>query len=490
MAKQDKLYLVLLFFVVFLSFFVGSRVGLDPDFGWHLRIGQLIAESGIPATDPFSYTMPSYPYVDHEWLINIGIAKLYPVIGISGLAFIFAVFAVLAVGIMMHFARTKWQVIPVLLATAGLLPFLGIRPQIFSWVFVSILLWILLQKKMWERWRWFSPLFFILWVNMHGSFPLGLSLIFITVLVRSFIQRRIFISDVIISLLCLGATFVNPYVWGVWWEVWMTISDGMLRYKIIEWNPTFSAPIYGFILLLPLSVLLMFRYQKKYTLLEKVLYAWLLALGISSSRHAAFWLLIAIPLTARAFFYFSEEIKIHQLSRMRFIIVYKSLFIFISVILGANIFFNTLRMTSSYHLSYPQKAVMYLASHPTQGNILAEYGWGGYLLWQLPEKKVFIDGRMPSWRNEEAPKNESRYAFEDHLSVMRGEVEAKQLLSKYTITTVMLSSTDDTNLVELVEGFLPFELPIPKRKRLVERLKDAGMEIVYHDDKVLIYQRK
>jgi hypothetical protein len=54
----------------------------------------------------------------------------------------------------------------------------------------------------------------------------------------------------------------------------------------------------------------------------------------------------------------------------------------------------------------------------------------------------------------------------------------------------MLSSTDDTNLVELVEGFLPFELPIPKRKRLVERLKDAGMEIVYHDDKVLIYQRK
>ena len=26
-----------------------------------------------------------------------------------------------------------------------------------------------------------------------------------------------------------------------------------------------------------------------------------------------------------------------------------------------------------------------------------EYNWGGYLVWQLPERQVFIDGRMAIW---------------------------------------------------------------------------------------------
>ena len=47
---------------------------------------------------------------------------------------------------------------------------------------------------------------------------------------------------------------------------------------------------------------------------------------------------------------------------------------------------------------YPLGAVKYLHENPIEGNMFNEYNWGGFLIWQYPEKKVFIDGRMPSWK--------------------------------------------------------------------------------------------
>ena len=34
------------------------------------------------------------------------------------------------------------------------------------------------------------------------------------------------------------------------------------------------------------------------------------------------------------------------------------------------------------------------------GNIYAMYEWGGFLIWQKPDIKVFVDGRMPAWKDE------------------------------------------------------------------------------------------
>ena len=89
MIKSSLLYILFFLAIAFnfiLSWVRGTFM-LDPDFGWHLRMGQIILQTGIPATDPFSYTMQSYPFVDHEWLTNIGFSYLHPLIEIPGLAF-------------------------------------------------------------------------------------------------------------------------------------------------------------------------------------------------------------------------------------------------------------------------------------------------------------------------------------------------------------------------------------------------------------------
>src|SRR4029077_20274141 len=42
---------------------------------------------------------------------------------------------------------------------------------------------------------------------------------------------------------------------------------------------------------------------------------------------------------------------------------------------------------------FPVRAVNFLRSHPAQGPLFDNYGYGGYLIANLPEYKVFIDGR-------------------------------------------------------------------------------------------------
>jgi len=50
---------------------------------------------------------------------------------------------------------------------------------------------------------------------------------------------------------------------------------------------------------------------------------------------------------------------------------------------------------------YPVDAVNYIKQNPLSGNMFNNFNWGGYLIWQLPEYKTFIDGRMTSWREED-----------------------------------------------------------------------------------------
>ena len=71
-------YLKLCFvFLIFLALFIKGLFLLDPDFGFHIRGGQIINLTGVPKLDPFSYTMPSFPVIDHEWLTDLTFYKLF-----------------------------------------------------------------------------------------------------------------------------------------------------------------------------------------------------------------------------------------------------------------------------------------------------------------------------------------------------------------------------------------------------------------------------
>ncbi len=133
MARTYSRLIIVVIVLGLFVFWLKASSFLDPDFGWQLRTGQIILSAGIPRTDPFSYTMPNYPYVDHSWLTDVALAKLFPLIGFSGLAVIFSLLTILSTGIVFSIKKSVSDcnslTLLLLLATVFLV-FVTIRPLV------------------------------------------------------------------------------------------------------------------------------------------------------------------------------------------------------------------------------------------------------------------------------------------------------------------------------------------------------------------------
>ena len=77
----------------------------------------------------------------------------------------------------------------------------------------------------------------------------------------------------------------------------------------------------------------------------------------------------------------------------------------------------------------PVEGVTYLKENGVQGNLFNKYGDGGYIIWEIPDVKVYIDGRADLYRDEFLSEYDQIYNAED------GWVE---LLEKWDIRTVIV----------------------------------------------------
>src|SRR5205814_1427764 len=142
-----------------------------------------------------------------------------------------------------------------------------------------------------------------------------------------------------------------------------------------------------------------FNFKKFFSTEELGIFFILLAAGLSSQRHIPIWAILATFMFAKAFFLFAKEATKKQKTRWRFNRVYVG-FLFLVIVLSlyrTSTAFSQAKMINEIGF-YPRGAVLFLQKQSLKGEIFALYDWGGYLDWKLPEKKVFVDGRMPSWR--------------------------------------------------------------------------------------------
>ena len=124
---------------------------------------------------------------------------------------------------------------------------------------------------------------------------------------------------------------------------------------------------------------------------------------------------------------------------------------------------------------YPVDAVAFLNQRAAQRDnivILNEYSWGGYLIWNAPEIKVFIDGRMPHWI---APDGTS--AMKDYISIFLTKpdpVSQQGLLKKWGVNTVLIQNpgTDQKSDSAI----------------LIKTLQTAGWSITYKDTIAIVLQ--
>ncbi|MFC1649884.1 hypothetical protein ACFL2C_04210, partial [Patescibacteria group bacterium] len=230
-TKHSKIIILTSVFVcVFILLFVSSNKFLDPDFGWHLKMGEyILGHGGVPETDPFSYTMASFPFIDHEWLTNVYFYKLYNSIGKFGLASLFSCYLLFALFIsvrntMSRRINQKIYKYSVLLLIPLVYPvftaYFGVRPQVQSWFLFSVLFHFLFRKQIWDKYKFLLVPFMIFWTNLHGSFSAGVITILAYIVLRTLRKRKLQLSDLLLGVLVILATFANAYGVRIWHEVW------------------------------------------------------------------------------------------------------------------------------------------------------------------------------------------------------------------------------------------------------------------------------
>lgn len=485
--KQTRIILaIVIALAVFSLFFAEGYFSIDPDFGWHLRLGQIISSSGIPRTDPLTYTMPSYPFVDHEWLTDIITAFLYKTAGYAGLSVLFAVISTLALLVSIRKVEFKWWVPLCAWGMILLLQFSGVRDQVLDWLFIAILLRFLLDTKLWQKWRLFIPILMLLWVNLHGGFIIGLGILALVIPAMMLEQRKFNAKDSNILLLSFLATIINPYGLWVYHEIFLTLTDTYLRQMINEWAPLWSrfsiTTEVGIVVFMVVSVALLVRSWKKLAMSEIALFLIFLIFAVSSYRNIPVWAIVSLPIVGKALADFDLRLTGKKL---RILI---PVFYIITLSTFSYQTFNDL--ISNYNtieqFRYPGQMLANLKTIKFKGNIFNQYGWGGYLEWKLPNQKYFIDGRMPSWRYNSAPPNESNYAFKDYWHVVQtGDFE--ETFNKYNIQTVIWP----TNLFQ--SGKTPdlahviLTLDITTNQPLLKALKNHGWRLAYADYITLVY---
>jgi hypothetical protein len=78
---------------------------------------------------------------------------------------------------------------------------------------------------------------------------------------------------------------------------------------------------------------------------------------------------------------------------------------------------------------YPDGAVAYMQANGIRGRLFHDWVWGGYLIWHMPQNKVFIDGRGDPY----TPTG----VVNDYLAATFGQSQ-QAVLDKYRIEYVLM----------------------------------------------------
>lgn len=415
-----KFLTVLVFFLFFFTSFLQRHV-YNYDFWWHLATGKYIVENrSLPQSDPFSYTSHAAPserksiILKGNWLAEVIFYKIYSAWDLKGIIILRALLMLLF--LFFTFLAIKKQGASDFLAlvlVAGVfilsMGFIGERPQLFTFVSFSVVLYLLEDfRKNRSKKVFLIPPLMLLLSNMHPGFIVCLLLLSLyaagegtLALLKGDPRDRRIKSLFAVWILAIIASFFNPTGLGAFKGVF---SMGTHTAGIVEFMPTFSIyinkfkpPDYSYIAFLALS-LFGLRYLKKIGLVHLMVLVVFTLMSFIAIRYVIFYMCASAPVIANILMNIKEE-TIWK-GRCRVLRGRESVFYVIPFIAGVVLVFYTIPSFARYEFradtsfAAPKDAADFLADLKISGNMFNEYGSGGYLIWRLyPDKKVFIDGR-------------------------------------------------------------------------------------------------
>ena len=154
---------------------------VDPDVWWHIKVGSTILSTHhFPTADPYSFTVHGAHWIAYQWLGEVVIALFADHWGLRGLMALdmilaAAILSALYALVTMRCGKSKAAFVVCALFLPLVYSSLSLRPQMLAYLFLLLTLIILERFRQGRRGAlWFLPPLFLVWVNTHGIFTLGL----------------------------------------------------------------------------------------------------------------------------------------------------------------------------------------------------------------------------------------------------------------------------------------------------------------------------
>ncbi|HYD16400.1 MAG TPA: hypothetical protein VEB03_00185 [Candidatus Nanoarchaeia archaeon] len=394
--------------VLLIALFAQPTVA-DPDIWWHLNFAeQIVTTHSWPQVDTYSFTAAGSKWMDHEWAAELAYLAAFRAFGIRGL---YALYFLLACTIEILILYRSYKLtgdIKNSFLVAGFCVLLivvsfGPRMLLFGWLYMLLMLIAL------DRFREGSmkvlcgiPPLFMLWINTHGSWLIGLvvfGIIIVAGLVRidwGHVESELWTRNQVRALgvafaASVALLFVNPYGYRlVTYPFDMAFHQTLNISHVEEWaSVDFHTARGKVVFILLASVLSAALFSKRRWKVHEVL---VVALALYSGlTYVRFLFMIAVlvsPVIAARVRFFPpyEAAKDKQWLNAVFLIVVAGIVLWR--------FPNDGKLQQSVDEKYPTKAIEYLRRNGIKDRVLNDYLWGGYIDRFYPAMPVFIDSRV------------------------------------------------------------------------------------------------
>lgn len=365
------------------------------DTWWHLRAGEEIWRTGTASlSDSFSHTAAGNYWPNHEWLSQLLFYGLYRLGGMPLLT-AFCALLVTATWLIVWQLTSASPVRRLLLSLVGVIPTTlawSIRPQVLSLFFVALTALLLFRRR-------FSllPLVFVLWANLHGAVLLGIVLVTSVAMGTALRDWRAARPLLIVALLCIVATTITPLGLSFWTE----IPASLVRIDpslISEWRrPRLMDPalLPFWVMAATLCLLVVSErpWHRATTAGNGLVWGALamLPLALTSARNIPPFVVLAVPAIALLYGLRSPETRPTRIriERPAFNV---AVLVSLSIVAAGSIAHAWTAETKrlGWH-PLPPEAIAAVAACPE--HLYNRYDEGGYLIWFVPSRKVFLDSR-------------------------------------------------------------------------------------------------
>ena len=441
---------------------VGIRTVTRSDFWLHLAVGRFIAHEGIPHTDVFSFTRAGHAWIDTSWLYDRLLFSVWQAGGPRAVVIVHVVPLVAAISLVglaaRRLAAADSVAVALMFAAWMIAPVFEVGPAVPSLVVAAVVVWAASSvKSIWRRGILLGAVQ-VLWTNIHRSFWLGPAICLLFAAEAGVRGMRSGDRDMqrdgwaltVTGVFMLALTLVNPYGLRmplaalreifdpakVFALSWISPFSGQFHWPVPRWLVT------GSLLLMAVGL---FGYQKRLPGALTALCVISAFTAVRSLIYLDYYCVLAFPFWAASFQTLGDlaGARVSEASLRRSGILLGRIFLVVVAVATMWYFVSGRYYVNSGSAArfglgvetdlWPSAASEVLAEKAFPEKTINIAQDGDYLIWALPERKVFTDTRTVLYGR--------RFYEELHGPLLMGEEsERQEILRRWGADVIILNT--------------------------------------------------